>query len=518
MINNRQCANRLNASSRFDFDISISLSESLVPHDQPRRVMQNHATHMASSARHPFEAMKSALESRGFRYVPSDSPDAFVSGGYSNPSFVDGSGVVVSLSTSPVYTRNGRVMRGYPPVVPEPELTLEAIYVPEISRGKGMASEALKKVTDAADEVGIDLALEPTPIKPLTSKKSLKQKQLVDWYKRHGWKGNEGDFDMVLTRKPAPRKASFVVSIKTANLELPAVMYHGTSSELLDDIMNKGLFHPYLAVDYDKAMYYAEGAVEFNGGDPIVLEVPTASLDKSLLRYDNHEMDEPSRTADEESRNEAWNAAAEEHPDWKNEVDNAIIHIPPEAWEFSLSGVGTVMYYGTVKLNERNASLRSDFDIVITASRLGDRLNEKAKTVFDVVGDVDSAEYVLSDGTCISLRGDDHRAVAELFTAKIPKGYYNSLGSSSGYMLAFMGEAEAIRVRLSSSNELVISFIKKATPEQISVILGTSANKVYADRLTTMYSSVASAHFSMPSERMMLKRFLELKSDDRDEF
>ena len=147
--------------------------------------------------------------------------------------------------------------------------------------------------------------------------------------------------------------------IITATSNLPSVLYHGTSSEFLDDIMNKGLVKPYLAVNYDKAIYYAEGAVEFNGGHPVVLAVPTASLDRSLLRYDNHEMDEPSSPSDEASRDEAsrdeaWNLAEKEHPDWINEKDNSIIHVPPEAWEISLAGVGTVMYYGTVELTDQN--------------------------------------------------------------------------------------------------------------------------------------------------------------------
>ncbi len=89
--------------------------------------------------------------------------------------------------------------------------------------------------------------------------------------------------------------------------------YHGTSSNLLDDIRKNGLNNPYLAKTRELAQYYAKEAVDEHGGEPVVLRV---SVPESSLRYDRASMDEPVK-ADQQSRNAAWNKSASEHPEWE---------------------------------------------------------------------------------------------------------------------------------------------------------------------------------------------------------
>ncbi len=61
-------------------------------------------------------------------------------------------------------------------------MLLTRVNVPQQSRGQGVGSRLLKMVTDAADVDRVDLWLEVNP------SGGLKYRELVAWYKRHGFK------------------------------------------------------------------------------------------------------------------------------------------------------------------------------------------------------------------------------------------------------------------------------------------------------------------------------------------
>jgi hypothetical protein len=119
------------------------------------------------------------------------------------------------------------------------------------------------------------------------------------------------------------------------------VLYHGSSSGLL-----KGQSHlrsPYLTDDPAIARHYAEQVAEEDGSEPVVFRL---SVHPSELRYDGHAMDEPVMVSDDE-RDQAWGAAAEEHPEW---LHGGYIACPPEAWEVSLQGARSVRHEGDVAI------------------------------------------------------------------------------------------------------------------------------------------------------------------------
>lgn len=120
-------------------------------------------------------------------------------------------------------------------------------------------------------------------------------------------------------------------------------LYHGTSSINLSKIKNEGLLSPFLTDSIDIAEYYAECSCDELGGDLVILEV---DVDSKFLRYDGASMDEPVM-ANESRRDEQWNLALESHPEW---IKNNHIIIPSNEYTYSLRGVNSVFYEGTVKL------------------------------------------------------------------------------------------------------------------------------------------------------------------------
>lgn len=123
-------------------------------------------------------------------------------------------------------------------------------------------------------------------------------------------------------------------------------------------------------------------------------------------------------------------------------------------------------------------------------------MEERARNTFDTTEDIDASNYVLTDGTGINLGEGDHRDIVAVFRKGIPPGYYNDAGSSSGYMLAFMGETGAMRTRTSSDGELHISLIRPITTEQARAIETTRATRITVDWLGKDYSTRASASFN----------------------
>ena len=80
------------------------------------------------------------------------------------------------------YGKNGFVSLELKPT--SDGIRLSYITVPEQYRGKGLASHALKYLTDIADKYGVNLTLGVSP-----QGKGLTTKQLTKWYNRHGFTG-----------------------------------------------------------------------------------------------------------------------------------------------------------------------------------------------------------------------------------------------------------------------------------------------------------------------------------------
>lgn len=67
----------------------------------------------------------------------------------------------------------------------QPAVMLTRIKVPEQIRGKGYGSQALKRLTDAADGLKVPIWLTINPYGPLD------YEQLKAWYMRYGWTEHE---------------------------------------------------------------------------------------------------------------------------------------------------------------------------------------------------------------------------------------------------------------------------------------------------------------------------------------
>jgi ribosomal protein S18 acetylase RimI-like enzyme len=79
--------------------------------------------------------------------------------------------------------------------MPEPDLqdhvgTLELIRISVYSahQGRGYATQALRKLTDLADSNGITIRLTAAPVVDVGVEASLSKRQLVTWYRKHGFK------------------------------------------------------------------------------------------------------------------------------------------------------------------------------------------------------------------------------------------------------------------------------------------------------------------------------------------
>jgi hypothetical protein len=122
-------------------------------------------------------------------------------------------------------------------------------------------------------------------------------------------------------------------------------LFHGTSSKKLSIIKKDGLLNPFLTNDIKLAEYYADLTSEMDESSPVILEV---EVNKNFLVYDKAAMDEPVLVP-EKQRDQAWEKAAREHPEW---VKNGFICIPKNAWEYSLVGVHSVQYRGIIPANK----------------------------------------------------------------------------------------------------------------------------------------------------------------------
>lgn len=112
---------------------------------------------------------------------------------------------------------------------------------------------------------------------------------------------------------------------------------HGTTTTRAVRIMREGLrAGSYLCESLDLAGYYASEAVDADqAGVEALIEVLAP---KAALRLDSNAMNEPVMTG-ELRRDQAWHQAAGDHPDW---LVDGYIRVPPEAWQVSWEGVGSV--------------------------------------------------------------------------------------------------------------------------------------------------------------------------------
>jgi GNAT superfamily N-acetyltransferase len=88
------------------------------------------------------------------------------------------------------------------------KLRLSLIAVPEEHRGKGLASRALRMLTEVADKHGVEISLDAAP----QEGGSLTKKELFQWYGRHGFKRlpytMERKLSDMMVRKPEGKVAA----------------------------------------------------------------------------------------------------------------------------------------------------------------------------------------------------------------------------------------------------------------------------------------------------------------------
>lgn len=128
---------------------------------------------------------------------------AFQWRGGTYPTVMDKEGKVkVALDRTDIFNHDGRVWMGDPSRPMLNGYVIQAIVTDPQHRGKGLASEILKRMIQAADEAGLLLKLEPVPMKDFIKKKEkgLTHVQLKKWYAKHGFE-KEPDVN-IMTRKP----------------------------------------------------------------------------------------------------------------------------------------------------------------------------------------------------------------------------------------------------------------------------------------------------------------------------
>ena len=82
------------------------------------------------------------------------------------------------------------------------EMVIEAIMVDQEKRGKGIATKAMQELVANADEHGVTLYIEPTPLVNIREKNfGLDKQQLEDFYKKFGFEFLEGT-EKVMVREP----------------------------------------------------------------------------------------------------------------------------------------------------------------------------------------------------------------------------------------------------------------------------------------------------------------------------
>ena len=112
--------------------------------------------------------------------------------------------VKVALDNTDIFNHNGHVWVGDPTRPILHGFVIQAIVTDPQHRGKGLASDILRRMLSAADEAKLKLKLEPIPMDSFINKKKkekgLTKKELINWYIRRGFiKDPEAN---IMTRNP----------------------------------------------------------------------------------------------------------------------------------------------------------------------------------------------------------------------------------------------------------------------------------------------------------------------------
>lgn len=179
-----------------------------------------------------------ALLGHGFRRLPT--------GHARNYTFADGemlptltrSGVRLSMSSgTELYEDRGRVMAGYG----EPsDWVINALLVEPECQRKGLATATMRELVRLADQFGVTLYLEATPIYD----KAMSREQLAEFYAKHGFSGG-------------------TVKVRTPGRQEQLLLYHGTrcaGGELRPSRGGEFGSGIYLTADESTAWKYAERA------------------------------------------------------------------------------------------------------------------------------------------------------------------------------------------------------------------------------------------------------------------
>ena len=162
---------------------------------------------VADPAELDFGDLQGRLEASGVEYVGTDSAKSLKNGPNTYPTFIAPNGVRIGISggNDIYYSPQKRSVMSSRNIVPEGTVIVEAIKTPTKDRGKGLASESMDLLIEAADASGTTLKMEVAPMKKLGATKALNQKQLMEWYQRKGFQRPDGEPDgsSILVRKPA---------------------------------------------------------------------------------------------------------------------------------------------------------------------------------------------------------------------------------------------------------------------------------------------------------------------------
>lgn len=155
-----------------------------------------------------------SMKSKGYEYCSpwDENTKALKHGNATYPTFISPDGQVkLAFERNTLFFHNYDVWYGDSSARPN-VIILQGIVTSTEARGKGLASKALQDFKSSALENGFEIQLEPVPMKQFIEKKkpSLNQKQLTEWYKRHGFGKKYPDSERILTTKEPTEPAKTI--------------------------------------------------------------------------------------------------------------------------------------------------------------------------------------------------------------------------------------------------------------------------------------------------------------------
>ena len=155
--------------------------------------------------------MASVLFNDGYEVLALDDPRTYVDKGGEPHRTFEKDGVRVSLTPQLVlFQDKNAVLTGRGEST---DLVINALLVDQAKRNQGKANEALQNIVDAADQYGVTLYIEPTPLVNIKEKNfGLDRQQLENLYKKFGFDFAE-DSNKVMVREPEEPKEQTYYSI-----------------------------------------------------------------------------------------------------------------------------------------------------------------------------------------------------------------------------------------------------------------------------------------------------------------